>query len=425
MTDAFRCDGCDEFFGAEEQFLDLDLDTDAVHGAGITLDDINPAFDVAWNGAHGDFCVECGQEVLEALVDLFVDDAGEDEPADTPAEATGGVSDMEPDPDEAATDADVEAAVDEHDELPEFEELTDDSDDEADDVQAEPEADTSDRVSEGTDDAGLGTYDVKEYGSLQLPFSGDVYNHFTNAGVERVHVREANGRYELAPGGSDEWPDYAVSRNSLMIGAPGVRVLGLQAGDEVEARADGAVVVLTPVAGAGDLEEETATVDEDSDTDADDDTDDPVEEASPEPETDQSESVDIDHGDDEDLRWWCGYCGEGAWVRRDGVEQHHDRDDHPGEPVPRTVEPVTDELVATEGTVGNFAVDGAQERVAKWVRGAVPDRSAFTTEDVAVECDLNGNEARDAIEQLDLDDYEVDRDGHIWRIRAPVTGGAA
>jgi len=132
------------------------------------------------------------------------------------------------------------------------------------------------------------------------------------------------------------------------------------------------------------------------------------------------DSTDIDTSD---LRYWCGHCGEGPWTRTDGLKNHHDREDHSGEPMPRSVEPLNDELLMTDGSVGNFSTDNPVERVSEWITGIVPDRTQWTVEDVAIECDLKGTEARTALDELDMDDYVIDVQGRFCRMRASTPSG--
>jgi hypothetical protein len=113
-------------------------------------------------------------------------------------------------------------------------ELSDDSDDHG----TGPDVPSAEEDLSGGD---LGIYHVKDYA---LVLNQDVQDHFEDLGAERATVRERDGRLELAPGESDEWPDYALSSAGIQVGSPGQDVLGVDAGDMVRARADGDVVVL-------------------------------------------------------------------------------------------------------------------------------------------------------------------------------------
>ncbi|MDS0258535.1 hypothetical protein NDI56_03805 [Haloarcula sp. S1CR25-12] len=97
----------------------------------------------------------------------------------------------------------------------------------------------------------LGTYDVRDYSTLTLVIGSEVTDYLAADGADRLHIRERQGRYELVGGDSDEWPDYAISRTT-QLGKPAVDLLGLAAGDEVQARTDGGVVVLDPIGDAAD-----------------------------------------------------------------------------------------------------------------------------------------------------------------------------
>lgn len=75
MTDAFRCDGCDEYYDDEFRFLELEMETDVANFADFTLDDIpTEAYSILYDseGANtGDFCPECGMTLLEDLLARF------------------------------------------------------------------------------------------------------------------------------------------------------------------------------------------------------------------------------------------------------------------------------------------------------------------------------------------------------------------
>jgi len=120
VSDAFRCDGCDEFFETSEQALDVSLQASAAH-RGDTFDAIKDTLGTDRKGTHGDFCAECADRVLEALADLFLDDRHD---------VDDNISE-ESDETTTDTDEDVEVAVEEHNELPEFEELLEESGDDA------------------------------------------------------------------------------------------------------------------------------------------------------------------------------------------------------------------------------------------------------------------------------------------------------
>ena len=220
MTDAFRCDGCDEYHDAEFQFLDIEMDTDIVDLVDFTLDDIpTDAYGILCNESgqgdlSGDFCPECGMAVLTDLVEQFREDNGAVDEDDHVEDADHGEADDD--------------AVDETDNAPDQADDDDVRDDDADD------ADSLKGV--------LDTAVVKSYG---VYFNRDVAAFFAN--VDRVTVREQDGQYELAPGTSEEWPDYAVSQEKIQLSTRGARVLDADVGDEIRATANGDAVALEVV----------------------------------------------------------------------------------------------------------------------------------------------------------------------------------
>ncbi|MDS0280336.1 hypothetical protein NDI85_21355 [Halomicroarcula sp. S1AR25-4] len=135
----------------------------------------------------------------------------------------------------------------------------------------------------------------------------------------------------------------------------------------------------------------------------------------------------LEEPDEEDVRFWCGFCGQGPFRRESQVEGHHNRNDHPGEYVPRTTDPAEEQLLDGDGP--ELTTDTsltAYQRVAEWFEQNVPEYRYWKTEDVAIECDITGNEAREALETLseDLEDYVIEHDGRLWRVRAPTGGDA-
>jgi hypothetical protein len=84
MTDAFLCDGCEEYRPASRRFVGLEMDKDRIGSSDYTLDDIPTAayklFDTRGSHDHpkeGDYCFKCGMEMLELLVEWR-----EEQPAD-------------------------------------------------------------------------------------------------------------------------------------------------------------------------------------------------------------------------------------------------------------------------------------------------------------------------------------------------------
>lgn len=83
MTDAFRCDICEEFYGAHYRFISAEMDTDAVAQADFTLDDIGSgAFGVFPerddDNHRADICADCGRRVIEELIELKTEMEGHD-----------------------------------------------------------------------------------------------------------------------------------------------------------------------------------------------------------------------------------------------------------------------------------------------------------------------------------------------------------
>lgn len=73
MSDAFRCNGCDEYYDRDFRLAGVDFDREALRVADFTLDDLpNEVFSLVEDG-YGDFCPDCGLEALELLVDAFQD----------------------------------------------------------------------------------------------------------------------------------------------------------------------------------------------------------------------------------------------------------------------------------------------------------------------------------------------------------------
>jgi hypothetical protein len=141
-----------------------------------------------------------------------------------------------------------------------------------------------------------------------------------------------------------------------------------------------------------------------------------------EDDTDES-SAEIDHGDKPAVKYWCGFCGRGPFVREDQVEGHHLRNDHPGEPVIRTRDPTPDQTLDDGLEVDVDGDKTASELVADWIRDVYPDTRWCKTEDVAIECDISGNDAADALAQLEMDDFDVTDSGGMWHI-AELEGDA-
>lgn len=86
MTDAFRCDGCGEYWDDEFRFVSWEFDTDTLGYVDFTLDDLpTEMYDLVHahtdgTGGEGDFCPECGRDVIEGLVELFDENDDSDGP---------------------------------------------------------------------------------------------------------------------------------------------------------------------------------------------------------------------------------------------------------------------------------------------------------------------------------------------------------
>lgn len=82
MTDAFQCDGCDEYYHQDHRLVGVEVDLDWIAGLGITLDDLPAEMyelaDVSRpSQSGGDYCIECGQQILQTLVGLFAGDGND------------------------------------------------------------------------------------------------------------------------------------------------------------------------------------------------------------------------------------------------------------------------------------------------------------------------------------------------------------
>lgn len=82
MTDAFRCDGCGEYYDEPFKFVSVSFKAEAVRYGDFDMDDIGAeAYTLANEERSGDdcggeYCPTCGRDVLEDLIDRF--DGGED-----------------------------------------------------------------------------------------------------------------------------------------------------------------------------------------------------------------------------------------------------------------------------------------------------------------------------------------------------------
>ena len=114
----------------------------------------------------------------------------------------------------------------------------------------------------------------------------------------------------------------------------------------------------------------------------------------------RDEARDEDEGDDGDGNedsCWCGYCGAGPFQQGDDVEDHHDRESHPGDPVVRGSDPadsdLTEEPAITDDGDGDAAVPDPEDAVSETrVREAAT--SVETLSELAAELDVSEGEAR-------------------------------
>jgi len=122
----------------------------------------------------------------------------------------------------------------------------------------------------------------------------------------------------------------------------------------------------------------------------------------------------------DEVRYWCGFCGKGPFQREDQIAGHHDRNNHPGEPVPRTQDPADEHLLEDGADVDAYG--SAELRVSEWLSSHIPDVRFVKIEDIAIECDLSAAEVQD-VPEGGLDGYVIERDGRLLRID-PADGGA-
>lgn len=279
-----------------------------------------------------------------------------DDPAPEPADAT------------VQKDTDQQAGAEDED---------DDVDERADeDVQADVDEDYADERES------YGVYTARDYG---IALSG-VQAHFE---TDRISVVTKPYGADLVPGDDADGPDYSVSSNNIQLGNPGRKEIGADAGDDIRAVPDGDVVRLELVTGEGEASEET-----DRDSGSDDGKDD-VDAVNTETVLEELETIheegkswakaseiadryDVasqkigsylkklhDAGlverynenrsqtgwqsvewaashDDAASERWCGYCGAGPLPSAGAVEDHHDEEDHPGDPVVLDADPGED-----------------------------------------------------------------------------------
>lgn len=82
MTDAFQCDGCGEYHHQLHRLVAVELDIKDIAAMDITLDELpTEAYELAdadiSQMGGGDYCTECGMQLLQTLVGLFGGDGDE------------------------------------------------------------------------------------------------------------------------------------------------------------------------------------------------------------------------------------------------------------------------------------------------------------------------------------------------------------
>lgn len=85
MTDAFRCDGCGDYYDQGLRTVTVGFDLQPFVNGGYTLDDLPyGAYDILTDDRDADLCPDCGMEAIDLLTDAFrgekYDDGGEDTP---------------------------------------------------------------------------------------------------------------------------------------------------------------------------------------------------------------------------------------------------------------------------------------------------------------------------------------------------------
>lgn len=365
--------------------------------------------------------LDLGVEGLSAKPIADVDEpdgASDEEVAEEVDEFETEDDDPEDVPDDDRTDE-----ADDDEELPEFEDLVDED---ADDDSSEETSD-SEAAAEPTDECGV--FPARTYG---ISLTGAVPDHFD---TERVTVRETDTGAELVPGTDAEGPDYAVSPEKIQLGNPGRRAIGAERDEEIRAIPDGETVRLEVVDedsedDPDDGDDEAADDVEPDQEDSDEDQQEPTEEPHPEPESEAEQPDDGEDSDEEtELQYWCGYCGKGPKPYADNIRDHHDREDHPGEPVIMSQDPAESDLLENGGP----DIDDdrpSRERVVDYLLEHVhEDDQYFRPEDIAIGIDAGGNDVVDVLGQLaqdqsaPVDVRSVGISGEKWRVKPATPDG--
>jgi hypothetical protein len=79
VTEAFRCNGCGEYYDAPFRLVSIEAHIDAIDVTDLTLDELKSELygvledDYVADGhdPSGDFCFKCGVDLLGDLVDRF------------------------------------------------------------------------------------------------------------------------------------------------------------------------------------------------------------------------------------------------------------------------------------------------------------------------------------------------------------------
>jgi len=167
-----------------------------------------------------------------------------------------------------------------------------------------------------TDDTveAIGVYLARDYG---VPLSSVA----AHVDADRVTVVDQPYGADLVPGTDADGPDYAVQQHNIQLGNPGRKVIGAAPDEDIRAFATAEGVRLELV-------------------------------------DDGSDDYGID--DQSSERVWCGACGTGPFTDAEAVADHHEREGHPGDPVPKSTDPSEAAADAGEETTadGGVAVQG-------------------------------------------------------------------
>jgi len=439
-VDGVQTDAEDEFLDRVDEAVDLDDGNDKddpeadADGREDREDDVLPEFEdlVDERDEGADDADDPDPEESEAP-DVYFEDHDEDDGYLSPAPDKADPEDVEEAIDEEEVDAGEDA-----DPAPE----TEGSDDERD-------------AEDAPDEFGVAT--AKSYG---ITLNGTVADHFK---TDRVTVIGRPHGADLIPGTDAEGPDYAVGRSKIQLGDPGRFEIGVDVDEEIRAIPDGDAVRLEPVDGAGEEDpapddaaddepavKSTAKTDEDEADEQQDEEDglwcgvcgeggfttagevedhhddvghagDPIASAT---DPAEGELVSQMEADSEDFEFWCGHCGAGPESSQTEVRNHHDREDHPGEPVVLSDRPSDADLIENGGPDRSEPDTDRvlRERVVEYLLDHARDGDRFfKPEDIAFALDESGNDVVDVLNELvseelgRLDVRPVGVSGQMWR----------